>query len=143
MTNKLKQAIELATKAHEGQTDKGGQPYILHPLAVMEELREQGYSENVLITAVLHDVVEDTEVTLQDIQSQFGATIADAVQSVTRQKYETYREFIHRAKLNSIGRIVKMADLKHNSSPERVASLPEYMKSIVDRYTRAIKILGE
>ena len=139
MTNKdLNHAIILATEAHKDQVDRGGQPYIFHPLRVM--LSVSSIEEK--IVAVLHDVVEDTDVTLEEISSNFGWEIKDAVDSVSRRNHclskhecnyphgchceclgcvtnETYTDFIKRAYMNPIGRVVKIADIKDNLNISR------------------------
>lgn len=109
----LNKAIEIASKAHEGQYDKVGESYILHPLRVMMFLK----TNDEKIVGVLHDAIEDTEITSQDI--------IDAVKSVTRQNVskqvqENYWDFIRRVKLNAIGQKVKRADLKDNMDWNRI-----------------------
>ena len=81
---KLKQAIDIATKAHEGQLRKTGEPYIIHPLAVMKILQEWGMDEDTVIAGVLHDTVEDTELTLKEIEDTFGKDVAFLVNGVTK-----------------------------------------------------------
>lgn len=81
---RIKDAIALATKAHEGQSRKSGDPYISHPLAVMKIVEDWGMDEDTIIAAVLHDTIEDTSVTLQDIKDQFGEQVAFLVDGVTK-----------------------------------------------------------
>ena len=81
---RLKQAIEVATQAHEGQLRKSGEPYITHPLAVMKLLQEWNMDEDTVIAGVLHDTVEDTPLTLQEIEDQFGKDVAFLVSGVTK-----------------------------------------------------------
>jgi len=118
--NKLGEAIVLATRAHAGQVDKGGQPYILHPLRVMLACK----TEATRIAAVLHDVVEDTGHALSDIASQFGWPIYDAVDALTRRSAETYPAFIKRCAANPIARIVKLADIGDNMDLSRLGREP-------------------
>lgn len=114
----LKLAIEIANSAHDGQLDKAGQPYILHPLRVMLSFE----AEEDRIVGVLHDTVEDTYVTPQLLRrSGFSDRIIDAVLSVTRNRGESYEDFILRARENEIGRRVKLADIEDNLSPDRGA----------------------
>ena len=80
----LAYAIKFAAAAHEDQVDKSGAPYILHPLRIMMRLREAGFAEAYLIAAVLHDVVEDTPVTMEDIQAHFSKRVSLAVLALTR-----------------------------------------------------------
>jgi len=119
-TVQLIKAIQLATVSHRHQVDKNGLPYIWHPLSVMRRCAEAGYaSPNVLITAVLHDVVEDTPVGLLDIRDEFGPHIEMAVNAVSRHEGEKYRDFILRAMLHPIGMIVKFHDIQDNMDPKR------------------------
>lgn len=140
--NRLEWAIIQAASAHACQTDKGRKPYVLHPLRVMHELELKGYGDDVLIAAVLHDVVEDTYVTLSDIREDFGDAVADMVDSVSRRKAqgETYRQFIERAKKHPLGRVIKIADIHDNMRPERM--VPE-LKGLEKRYRMALNILEE
>ena len=140
MTNKEALALQVCVESHSGQVDKAAMPYILHPLRVAFSLWE-GTTEDMLITALLHDVVEDTDMTLESIREHFGERVADAVDGVTRRKTETYKEFILRCKLNPISRRVKLADIADNMRPERIACLPESEKSIVRRYEQAKAVL--
>ncbi len=112
----LDRAIILATRAHAGQTDRGGQPYILHPLRVMLKMS----SDEARIVAILHDVLEDTDVTAHDLAAEgFSEEIITAVQAMSRREDESYEDFITRAKQNSIARTVKIADIEDNMDPSR------------------------
>lgn len=131
----LSTAIKIAVHAHEGQTDKAGLPYILHPLRVMLAME----TEADRIVAVLHDVAEDHEDGWQWIhEGCFTEAILDAIDSVTRRPGETYEDFIERAKDNTIGRRVKLADLADNMLPGRRASLST---NLLTRYERALASL--
>lgn len=117
-------AIRIAAEAHHGQFDKAGMPYILHPLRVAETLT----TESERIVGVLHDVVEDTDVTARTIYNAFGSTIADAVDAMTKLeklkgKSETYREYLDRVRANPIALEVKLKDMADNSQPHRLISL--------------------
>jgi GTP diphosphokinase / guanosine-3',5'-bis(diphosphate) 3'-diphosphatase len=115
-------AIQVAVEAHDGQMDKNNIPYIFHPLRVM--LRAETPEEQ--IVGVLHDVLEDTHLTEQDLLEEFPSEIVEAVKSVTRPKRvkgldnETYKQFIQRAKQNRIGRKVKIHDLQDNLSRPKI-----------------------
>ncbi len=126
----LAEAILLAVQAHHGQKQINGQPYILHPLALMMNVE----TEDEQMVAVLHDVVEDTAVSLDDLrQAGFAAHIIDAVDHLTRRDGETYEAFIQRIKPNALARRVKLADLHHNMD---VLRLPEFSPSAVERLKR-------
>jgi (p)ppGpp synthase/HD superfamily hydrolase len=116
----LETAIAFAAVMHRGQVDKGGEPYILHPLRIMGKMvtREQR------IAAVLHDVVEDCDVSLEKIEQMFGPVIAAAVDALTRREGESYMEFIDRACTNEIALFVKLADVRDNLDLSRLGRKP-------------------
>lgn len=115
----LEKAIQIAAQAHAGQTDKAGEPYILHPIRVM--LRVQ--IENERIAAILHDVVEDSPVTLEDLAREgFSKEVIEAVDSLTKKKGETRIEAAHRAAANPIAKVVKLADNAENMDLSRIAT---------------------
>ncbi len=127
----LERAIIIAAKAHEGQTDKAGAQYLLHPLRMM--LRLSTTDER--ITAVLHDVVEDCGVSLEELRAEgFSKTIIDAIDSVTRRPEEPYEDFILRGAANSVGRNVKLADLEDNCDLSRIANPTERDFKRIEKY---------
>ena len=112
----IEDAIVLAARAHRGQVDKRGKPYVLHSLRVM--LKQE--DETAQMVAVLHDVVEDTAVTLVDLRTAgFSAEVCEAVDCLTRRPEETYEAMITRVAANPLARRVKMADLEGNMDPRR------------------------
>ncbi|RMM42184.1 HD domain-containing protein [Pseudomonas corrugata] len=134
----LEKAIAISARAHEGQTDKGGSPYILHPLKVM--LRLSHHDER--IVAVLHDVVEDTRVTLADLRSEgFSEAILAAIDSLTKREGETYQAFIERAGRDPLARRVKLADLAENSDLSRIDSPSQNDLERVEKYRKAAEYL--
>lgn len=135
MTQTLERAIAIAAAAHEGQVDKGGSPYILHPLKVM--LRVDTLEER--IVAVLHDVVEDCGISLDDLRKEgFSETVLAAIESVTKLPGESYELFVERAAQNPIGRVVKLADLEENSDVSRIAQPSWEDLERIEKYRRAI-----
>ncbi|VVM72625.1 HD domain-containing protein [Pseudomonas fluorescens] len=135
MTQTLERAIAIAATAHAGQVDKGGAPYILHPLKVM--LRMTTLEER--IVAVLHDVVEDCGVSLDDLRKEgFSEEVLMAIESVSKVPCESYEDFVDRAAQNPIGRVVKLADLEENSDLSRIASPSWEDLERVEKYRRAI-----
>lgn len=106
-------------EAHAGDTDKAGETYIRHPLRVMQQMDTQ----TECVVAVLHDVVEDTGYSLQDIEDRFGSTVGDAVDALTRREGEDYEEFIERVAANPIARRVKLADIEDNMDLTRLENL--------------------
>ena len=136
----LERAIEIAKKAHEGQVDKAGEPYIDHPLRVMARVATQEEK----IVAVLHDVVEDSDASLSDLRDEgFSEEIIAAVDAVTKRPGETYEAFVLRAASNEIGRSVKLADLFDNSDLSRISGPTEADFERLRRYQRAIRTIRE
>ena len=136
----LERAIEIAVSAHKGVKDKGGNPYILHPLRVMLSLN----SEEEKIVGVLHDVVEDAEDwTFEKLQDEgFSTQILEGLQSVTKtSEDENYDEFVQRALANTIGRQVKIADIKDNLDVTRLDILTEKDVKRLQSYKKSLKIL--
>lgn len=123
---KLDLAKALATYAHRGQVDKGGKPYILHPLAVSEKLSD----ETDKIVGLLHDVLEDTDIREETIRNLFGDLIADALVAMTHVDGVPYQHYIRVIAKNPVARRVKLADLDHNMDLSR---LPEVTSKDIER----------
>ena len=131
----LERAIAIAATAHEGQVDKAGAPYVFHPLRLM--IRVATIEER--IVAVLHDVVEDSAVTFEDLEREgYSAVILEALRSVTRRPAESYEDFVLRAAANPIGRRVKLADLEDNCDLSRISAPTERDYARIEKYQRAI-----
>lgn len=131
-------AISIGLKAHKGQVDKGGNPYILHPLAVMN--RVETIEEK--IVAVLHDVVEDTEVTIDQLrETGFSEEILEAINLLTRAKEDSYEEFIDKTLKNRIARNVKIADIKENMKLSRIQDPSEQDYMRLEKYKKALERL--
>lgn len=129
----LEDAIALAVKAHRGQTDKNGQPYILHPLRVMLRLE----TEEEKIVGILHDVVEDTDVTVEELRATgYSEEILAALDCVTKREGEAYEDFVRRSASNLLAKRVKLADLEDNMDIKR---LSEVRPKDVDRLNRYMK----
>lgn len=143
MKSLLADAIVLAAEAHRGQADKAGEPYILHPLRVMFRIRDQGHRVEVQCAAVLHDVVEDTAVTLEDIAAALSPEVAALVNAVTRRPGEVYEDFVRRAAEHPEARAIKTADVQDNLS--RIGQLaevsPELAGRLEERYRKALSVL--
>lgn len=140
--NMLSKAITIATKFHDGQTDKAGHPYILHPLRVMLKL----YNDADRQVAVLHDIIEDTNFSLEDLRKEgFENNILIALDSITRKKYEKYYEkyfdYIDRVKQNYIAHKVKIADLEDNMNLSIIQYITDTDLSRMKRYIKAYSIL--
>ncbi|MFT3786148.1 MAG: HD domain-containing protein [Tepidisphaeraceae bacterium] len=117
----LQRAIEIAVAAHREDSDKQGGPYILHPMRVMLCVQcPPGTNDEARIVAMLHDVVEDTDTTLDDIRAEgFSEAVVHALSLVTHDKGSSYADYVVRAKQNPIARAVKLADLHDNSRLDR------------------------
>ena len=133
-------AIQIAAQAHAGQTNRAGEPYILHPIRVMLRLK----SDEERITGILHDVVEDTPWTFEMLrEAGFSEEILAAVDCLTRRENESYDEFVERIKVNPLARRVKFADLEDNMSLQRTADPTGKDVKRMARYRRAWDTLSE
>ena len=137
-TAKTKQAMKLCYEAHQGQVDKSGIPYVFHPIHVAEQMSDEATT----IVALLHDVVEDTDYTLDDLTRMgFDDTVTDALALLTHKKGVPYLEYVAKLKNNPIARAVKLADLRHNSDLSRLDEMDEKAKSRLETYKTAIELL--
>ncbi len=135
-----KEALKLSFDAHKDQTDKSGMPYVYHPF----HLAEQMDTEETVIVALLHDVVEDTDYTIQDIADMgFPQTVIDALELLTHDKGVPYMDYVARIKGNPIASAVKLADLRHNSDVSRLDILDEKAIERNKKYEKAIRLLTE
>ena len=114
MTDSLKLALEFAKAKHKGQRRIGGDDYITHPMAVSEIVKSQGFDENYQITALFHDLLEDTDTTEEEILKYGNQEILEAVKLLTKKKGYDMAEYINAIKQNSIAFAVKAADRLHN-----------------------------
>lgn len=133
----LERAIEIAVHAHAGQVDKAGQPYILHPLRVMFAVR----SLHERMAAVLHDVVEDTPITLDDLGTEgFPAEVLDAIRALTKTEGEARLAAARRAAENPVAKVVKLADVTDNMDLSRISQPTEedYARLRVYEQVRAL-----
>lgn len=135
----LERAIQIAVEAHAGVTDKGGNPYVLHPLRMMMAV-ETGDEK---IVAVLHDVVEDTEWTFECLEKEgFSSSVMDGLRAITKiTEDEDYSEFIERARSNRIARIVKIADINDNLDVRRIGELKQKDLERLNKYKKALEVL--
>lgn len=136
----LEKALQIAVKAHSGQIDKAGSAYIFHPIRVSNRC----FTDDERIVALLHDTIEDTEVTTEYLLMEgFPRNIVDAILSVTRNEDESYDDFIKRSRLNPIGRQVKLHDLEDNMDITRLNELTEKDIYRLNKYIKAYKYLKE
>lgn len=137
-TPMTRKAMKIAYAAHAGQVDKTGVPYIYHPIHLAESMTE----EKAVITALLHDVVEDTDITIDDLAREgFHADILTALTLLTHNPAEEYMDYISRLSTCPLARKVKLADLRHNSDITRLDAIDEKTARRLEKYRRAIQLL--
>lgn len=139
-TELTKHAMRIAYRAHEGQIDKAGVPYIHHPLHVAESMKD----EISVCTALLHDVCEDSEITIEDLRVQgIPEAVLEALILLTRDFRESYQSYIERVATNCLARQVKIADLLHNSDLSRLTYITERDRERVKKYKQALEFLDK
>ena len=133
-----KKAMKLCFAAHKDQVDKSGLPYVFHPF----HLAEQMTTEEAIIVALLHDVVEDSEYTMEDIAAMgFPGQIIHALVLLTHDEAIPYMDYVARLKSDPIARAVKLADLRHNSDLSRLDYADVLACQRVKKYRAAIELL--
>ena len=139
-TPMTKKALELCFEAHKEQKDKSGLPYVFHPF----HLAEQMQTEETTIVALLHDVVEDTDVTLDDLaQMGFSKTVMDAIALMTHADGVDYMDYVRAIRENPIAKAVKLADLRHNSDLTRMDVVDEKVQERRKVCLEALALLEE
>jgi (p)ppGpp synthase/HD superfamily hydrolase len=134
----IEDAIALAVTAHKGQRDKSGHPYILHPLRVMFRVE----SEDARIVAILHDTLEDTDVTSERLRELgYGEHLITALEHLTKRDGESYEDFVKRASQDPIARQVKLADLEDNMDVRRLSSVSQKDAERLAKYCKAWNFL--
>lgn len=132
-------AYEIAKKAHLGQIDKAGEDYIKHP----EKVASFVNSDEEKAVAYLHDVIEDTELTLEDLREYgFSEEVLEAVDVITKKKGQDYQTYLNSVKENKLARVVKLADLRHNSDLTRLINITEKDRERKEKYQKAIDFLN-
>ena len=140
MSGRVGKAYKIAVKAHKGQTDKAGADYILHPVTVASNV---GDDESAMIVALLHDVVEDTNVTLEDLQDLLTPEEISALKLLTHNDEVPYLDYVRLIGTNSLATKVKMADLQNNMDLSRLPTVTEKDLKRVEKYKMAFAILSE
>ncbi|MBR0135975.1 MAG: GTP pyrophosphokinase [Clostridia bacterium] len=137
-TDLTKKALKFCFEAHKDQQDKSGLPYVFHPF----HLAEQMDTEETVCVALLHDVVEDTDYTLEDLIAMgFPKPVTDALALMTHDENVPYLDYVAKLKDNPVARQVKLADLKHNSDLTRLDSVDEKALERVEKYRKAMELL--
>lgn len=135
-------AISLAASGHQSQTDKAGNPYILHCLYVMNKCRH--YDEETMQMAVMHDLIEDTDTTLDDLrQLGFSERVISGLDCLTHRKDEPYGDYIERISSNIDAMRVKCKDLRHNSDITRMKGVRQKDFDRIAKYHEAFKLLTD
>lgn len=139
-TDLTKKALRISFAAHKDQVDKSGIPYVYHPYEVASGLD----TEDAVCVALLHDVVEDTEMTFEDLAREgFGERIIGALKLLTHDDGTPYFDYIRAIKQNPLAAAVKMADLKHNGTRSRMNVITDWDEKRYQKYETAMKILTE
>lgn len=137
-TSMTKKALKLCFEAHKNQLDKSGMPYVFHPFHLAEQMTD----ENTTAVALLHDVIEDTDYTLDDLRKLgFTEDVVSAVGLMTHAEGVPYMEYVAEIKKNPIAKAVKLADLRHNSDTSRLDVVTERDIAREAKYAEAIKLL--
>lgn len=136
-------AMKIAYEAHCGQVDKAGVPYIFHPFHLAEQMED----EVTACVALLHDVAEDTEVTMEQLAEEFPPEIIEALTLLTHDEGDEYFNYVRAIKKNPVAKTVKLADIAHNSDESRLAGTPsiseEQRLHWREKYRKAKEILSE
>lgn len=131
-------AMKMCYEAHQGQFDKGGVPYVFHPMHIAEQMD----TEEEICVALLHDVLEDTNYTVEDICALgFPDSVIEAINCITRPKGMDYIEYIKQVKKNNIATKVKLADIENNSDEQRLSLCISDVEKLRKRYKLAKKEL--
>ena len=137
-TDLTKKALKLCFEAHKEQTDKTGLPYVFHPFHLAEQMDD----EISTVCALLHDVVEDTDTTFEDLSVMgFPQEVTDVLKLLTHEKSVPYMEYVKKISTNPVATKVKIVDLRHNSDVTRLNVLDEDMKKRFEKYMQALAIL--
>ncbi len=135
-----KKALKLSFAAHKDQLDKSGMPYVYHPFHVAEQME----TEETVIVALLHDVIEDTDYTLEDLKAMgFPDSVTEVLALMTHDDSVPHLDYVAKLKDNSIARAVKLADLRHNSDLSRLDKVDEKALERVEKYRKAIELLTQ
>ena len=138
MSEKEKKAYEIAKKAHKGQVDKAGVDYINHPLTVASKCQ----SEDERIVALLHDVVEDTDVTLEDLSKVFDKHIIEAIDAITHREGVSYEDYLLNLKKNELALQVKLKDIENNMDLSRIKNPTQKDYDRLEKYRFALNVLN-
>lgn len=138
-TKLTKKALKICFNSHVNQQDKSGLPYVFHPFHLAEQMDD----EDSVCVALLHDVVEDTDMTFEDLEKEgFNENIISALKLLTHDLDVPYMDYVMKIKTNPLAKKVKLADLTHNSDLTRLDDVNESIIKRVEKYKRAIELLN-
>ena len=138
-TTLTKKAMKLCFRAHKDQEDKSGLPYVFHPFHLAEQMTD----EISVCAALLHDVAEDTDITLEQLAQEFPEEVIAALRLLTHDDAVPYMEYVAQVKQNSVAAAVKLADLRHNSDLTRLGAVDEKTQARIEKYAAAIRLLTD
>ena len=137
-TEMTKKALKLCFEAHKEQIDKSGMPYVFHPFHLAEQMQD----EESTVVALLHDVIEDTDYTLDDLRKVgFDDSVLAAINLMTHEDGVPYMDYVEQIKTNPIAKTAKLADLRHNSDMTRLEVVTPRDQERAEKYLAAIKLL--
>ena len=140
-TKLTKKALRICFDAHKDQVDKTGMPYVFHPFHLAESMKD----EYTTVLALLHDVVEDTDRTIDDLRAEgFPDEVLEALSLLTHDPAVDYMDYVREIGKNRLARAVKIADLRHNSDLSRMdeSMIDEHVLGRCEKYKKALKLLG-
>ncbi len=135
-------AVSFATRAHNNQYDKSGKPYIYHPIAVASYFKDNKMWLEAIVS-ILHDIAEDTDITIEEIGIAFGDIVSSKVEVLTRRPYESYRDYILRIKDDGDNVDIKIQDLLHNMDLSRLKEIKKNDLKRTKKYIKALEMLIE
>lgn len=139
-TDQTRKAMQIAYRAHHGQVDKSGVPYLYHPIHLAEQMND----EVTVTAALLHDVLEDSPMTAEELcAAGISQQVVDAVVLLTRPPEMPYLDYVEQIRNNPIARAVKCADLRHNCDPSRLPDPPDGWREKRELYQKALEILTD
>ncbi len=139
MKHYIETALELALQAHTGQVDKAGNPYILHPM----KLAANQKTHDGVVVALLHDAVEDSDLTIDELKERFPAHLTEAIELLTHSKDVEYFDYIQKISQNELAKAVKIQDLLHNSDLSRLKEITDKDRERAAKYKKALEMLQE
>lgn len=137
-TPMTKVALKLCFAAHKNQIDKSDMPYVFHPFHLAEQMQD----EETTIVALLHDVIEDTDYSIEDLRKMgFSERVLAAIALMTHAPEVSYMDYVAKIKTNPIAKAVKLADLRHNSDLSRLNEVTPQDEARAEKYKKAIELL--